>query len=165
MTFHSTKAPRPPLHFILLLSVVIFVGCQTVPQPPDPARVLMNAAILRETPGNYFFGRRMFKKDYKMWGWVREPGMPWKSAKLVMMNEQRMIAPDRASGKLGVDNNYDYRLEGAFSGDMVYEPASDKFYPEFVLTGYELIRTNPPSIYIVDKQLDPAIRIINTPVE
>ena len=150
---------------ILLLGAFLLAACQTTPPPPDPARIAMNAAIRSEAPGNHFFGRRMHKKDYKMWGWIREPGQPWKAAKLVMMNEQRKIAPDRAAGKLGTDNNHDYRLEGCFSGDMVYEPASDRFYPEFVLTGYELLRTNPPSIYIVDRQLDPAIRIINQPVD
>lgn len=153
------------LRHALLLGILLVTSCQTVPPPPDPARVAMNAAISSESPGNHFFGRRMYKKDYKMWGWVREPGQPWKSAKLVMMNEQRKITPDRAASRLGSDNNHDYRLEGFFSGETVYEPASDRFYPEFVLTGYELLGDNPPSIYITDKQIDPAIRIINNPVD
>lgn len=157
--------PANAISRILLLGSFLLAACQTTPPPPDPARIAMNAAIRSEAPGNHFFGRRMYKKDYKMWGWIREPGQPWKTAKLVMMNEQRKIAPDRAGGKIGTDNNHDYRLEGFFSGDKVYEPASDRFYPEFVLTGYELLRTNPPSIYIVDRQLDPAIRIINQPVD
>lgn len=161
----SLKSAYSIFRLPVLLGLLFIAGCQTVPPPPDPARVAMKAAILNEAPGSHYFGRRMYKKDYKMWGWVREPRQPWKSAKLVMLNEQRKFAPDRAGGKLGTDNNYDYRLEGFFSGDTVYEPASDRFYPEFVLTGYELLRTNPPSIYIVDKQLDPAVRIINPPVD
>ena len=32
-------------------------------------------------------------------------------------------------------------------GDTVYEPASNGFYPEFVLKGYELISTNPTPIF------------------
>lgn len=159
------RSPLTPLRAFLLLGILLLAGCQTLTPPPDPARAAMKAAIMNETPGSHFFGRRMYKKDYKMWGWVREPGQPWKTAKLVMLNEQRKIAPDREGGKLGTDNNHDYRLEGFFSGDTVYEPASDRFYPEFVLTGYELLRTNPPSIYIVDKQLDPAVRIIQPPVD
>jgi hypothetical protein len=47
---------------------------------------------------------------------------------------------------------------------MVYEPASDRFYPEFVLTGHELLTKNPVGIYIVKRQEDPAIRIIEDPV-
>ncbi len=51
-----------------------------------------------------------------------------------MFNEQKVLAPDRQQGRLGTDNNFEYRLTGYFSGDTVYEPASDGFYPEFVLT-------------------------------
>jgi hypothetical protein len=89
--------------------------------------------------------------------------MPWKSARLVMMNEQRTLAPDRAGGKLGTDNNHEYRLRGRFSGDTVYEPASDRFYPEFILESYELLSANPPSIYVVKRQEDPKVRIIVPP--
>jgi hypothetical protein len=38
-------------------------------------------------------------------------------------------------------------LYGNFSGDKVYEPASNTVYPEFVLKNYELISTNPPPIF------------------
>lgn len=138
-------------------------ACQTV-DSDAPARASMNAAIRAEVPGDYFIGRRMYKSDYKMWGWVREPGKPWKTAQLVMLNEQAKLAPDREAGKLGIDNNYEYRLRGRFSGDTVYEPASDKFYPEFILTGYELINTKPTGIYITTRQEDPDIRIIMAPV-
>ncbi|PYJ70752.1 MAG: hypothetical protein DME75_08720, partial [Verrucomicrobia bacterium] len=41
----------------------------------------------------------------------------------------------------------EYKLYGYFSGDKVYEPASNTIYPEFVLKGYELISTNPPAIF------------------
>ena len=98
----------------------------------------MNEAIRKEPPGNYFIGRRMYKVEYKVWGWVREPGKSWNTAKLVMLNEQRVLAPDRARGKMGVDNNYEYRLNGYFSGETVYEPASNGFYPEFIFLGAEV---------------------------
>jgi len=147
------------------VAALALAGCQTLPPSSDPARMAMNAAIQNEAPGSHFFGRRMYKKDYKMWGWIREPGKPWKTARLVMMNEQRKLAPDRAGGTIGTDNNYDYRLEGFFSGETVYEPASDRFYPEFVLTSYELLSTNPPLIYQSPKQLDPQIRLLQPPVD
>lgn len=123
----------------------------------------MAEAIRAEQPGNYFIGRRMYKKDYKMWGWVREPGQPWKTAKLVMMNEQVRLAPDRVRGTLGDDNNFEYRLEGRFTGEMVYEPASDRFYPEFLLGGYKVLSTKPPPIYVDRRQENPEIRIIIPP--
>jgi len=146
------------------LLVLLFTGGCTSVDPDAGARASMNAAILGEAPGDYFVGRRMYKQDYKMWGWVREPGKPWKSAKLVMMNEQVKLAPDREAGKLGSDNNYEYRLFGSFSGGMVYEPASDSFYPEFLLKGYEVKSTAPARIYSTKRQEEPAVRILMPPI-
>jgi len=151
---------------ILLLAItaaVIFTGCETV-DPDASARASANAAILQEAPGNYYVGRRMYKKDYKVWGWVREPGKPWKSAKLVMFNEQRKLAPDRERNEIGSDNNYEYKLTGYFSGDTVYEPASDGFYPEFILQGYEIRNVSPSNIYSTKRQNDPAVRILASPL-
>ena len=147
---------------VVLLPLAIMSSCETIDHEA-PARAAMATAIRAEQPGNYFVGRRMFKKDYKMWGWVRNPGQPWKSARLVMLNEQTLLAPDRVRGTLGDDNNHEYRLEGRFTGEMIYEPASDRFYPEFQLTGFELVNSQPPPIYVDKRQEDPAIRIIMAP--
>jgi hypothetical protein len=146
-----------------VLLAVGFTGCETVDVDAGP-RAAMNAAILSEPPGDYFVGRRMYKQDYKMWGWVREPGKPWKTSKLVMMNEQIKLAPDREAGKLGTDNNCEYRLIGGFTGQLVYEPASDQFYPEFLLKGYELKSAAPARIFSTKRQEDPAVRILAPPL-
>lgn len=147
---------------VVLLPLALMSSCETIDHEA-PARAAMAAAIRAEQPGNYFVGRRMFKKDYKMWGWVRNPGQPWKSARLVMLNEQTLLAPDRVRGTLGDDNNHEYRLEGRFTGETIYEPASDRFYPEFQLTGFKLVNSQPPPIYVDKRQEDPAIRIIMAP--
>jgi hypothetical protein len=147
---------------VVLLPLALMSSCETIDHEA-PARAAMAAAIRAEQPGNYFVGRRMFKKDYKMWGWVRDPGQPWKSARLVMLNEQTLLAPDRVRGTLGDDNNHEYRLEGRFTGETIYEPASDRFYPEFQLTGFKLVNSQPPPIYVDKRQEDPAIRIIMAP--
>lgn len=150
-------------YLAIIVLALTFVGCETM-ESDGPARAAMNAAIAAEQPGDYFIGRRMYKRDYKMWGWVRQPGQPWKSAKLVMMNEQTKLAPDREAGKLGSDSNYEYRLQGGFSGQLVYEPASDSFYPEFILRGYEVRSTAPPRIYSTKRQEEPAVRILVPPI-
>ncbi len=147
---------------VVLLPLALMSSCETIDHEA-PARAAMAAAIRAEQPGNYFVGRRMFKKDYKMWGWVRNPGQPWKSARLVMLNEQTLLAPDRVRGTLGDDNNHEYRLEGRFTEETIYEPASDRFYPEFQLTGFKLVNSQPPPIYVDKRQEDPAIRIIMAP--
>ncbi len=147
---------------ILAAALIGAAGCETTTmQRVDPA---VAAAIAAEAPGNYFIGRRYFKKDYKMWGWVRRPGEPWKSAQLVMMNENTKLAPDRQAGTLGSDNNHEYRLQGRFTGGQVYEPASNRFYPEFVLTGYELVSTSPPMIFAERRVLDPRVRVLTPPL-
>ena len=131
----------------LLLWAVFFAGCETVPQGIQQARVEMAQHIAAEPAGDYFIGRRYYKPDFKFWGYVRKPGQPWSTSVLVMMNEKQKLTPDREQLRFGYDNNYEYRLHGYFSGDRVYEPASNTIYPEFVLKGYEPISTNPPPIF------------------
>jgi hypothetical protein len=156
------KSLLPLLPILLLLA-----GCVTPPNEFNDtqaaARTAMEAAIKNEPPGDYFIGRRYFKVDYKFWGYIRQPGQPWSTAKLVMLNENTKLAPDRQKGILGSDNGYEYKLYGNYSGDTVYEPASNSFYPEFVLTGYELISTTPGPIFSYPGWDDPTRRIIESP--
>lgn len=152
------------LSFIpLLLATGFFAGCEAIDPPDAIARRAMLAAIPSEPEGDYFIARRYYKVDYKFWGWVRKPREPWTAAKLVMLNENGKLAPDRAIGKLGVDNNVEYKLFGTFSGETVYEPASNAFYPEFLLKGYEVISQTPANIYRTKLALDPTQRVIIQP--
>jgi hypothetical protein len=128
-------------------AVLFLAGCQTVPSGIQNAKVAMAQRIAAEPTGDYFIGRRYFKPDFKFWGYIRKPGQPWSTAQLVMLNEKQKLAPDREARTFGSDNNYEYKLYGSFSGDKVYEPASNHVYPEFVLKGYEVISTNPPPIF------------------
>lgn len=150
------------LTLLLAVATLAFSGCTTT-DPLAVSRQAMVASIKSEPPGNYFIGRRYYKVDYKFWGWVRKPGAPWSTAKMVMLNENQKFAPDRELGKLGSDNNYEYKLLGEFSGDTVYEPASNGFYPEFVLKGTELISVSPGNIYKGVGATDPKQRVIVQP--
>jgi hypothetical protein len=155
---------RRLLSFIpFLLLTGFYAGCEAVDSPAKVARAAMVAAISTEPDGDYLIGRRYYKVDYKFWGWVRKPRQPWSTAKMVMMNENQKLAPDRALGKLGSDNGYEYKLFGSFSGETVYEPASNGFYPEFLLKNYELISATPASIYRSSMALDPTKRVILQP--
>ncbi len=131
----------------LLLFAVLLGGCETVPQGIQEARAAMTARIQAEPPGDYYIGRRYFKPYYKFWGYLRRPGQPWSTAKLVMLNEKYKLAPDREQLSFGSDNNYEYKITGYYSGDTVYEPASNSIYPEFVLKTIQLISTDPPPIF------------------
>ncbi len=151
--------------FAALLSTFFVTGCALDPdwQGIQQARMQMQEEIKTEQPGNYYIGRRYYKQDYKFWGWVRQPGQPWSTAKLVILNEQTKLAPDREQGHFGSDNGYEYKLYGNYSPDVVYEPASDRQYPEFVLKGYELRSAAPASIYPTSGALDPERRVIIHP--
>jgi hypothetical protein len=143
--FGMKRASR--LRFASFLAALLLAGCQTVPEGIQQARLAMAQGISAEPIGDYFIGRRYFKPDFKFWGYVRRPGQPWSTAQLVMLNEKEKLAPDRERLSFGSDNNYEYKLYGHFSGDKVYEPASNGIYPEFILTRYELISTNPAPIF------------------
>jgi hypothetical protein len=141
---------------VLVAAAAVFVlsGCQTTQDEFSRSQAALNQTIAYEPSGNYFVGRRFYRKNYFFWGYIRQPRQPWSSGRLVMLNEQKMLAPDRQANKAGSDNNYEYRLQGYFSGQTVYEPASNSFYPEFVLTGYKLISDHPPQIFRDPKALD-----------
>ena len=150
--------------FLAVLLLVTLCGCQTPEwRRAVAARPAMIRAIETEPAGNYYVGRRFYKSDFRFWGYVRSPRKPWSTAQLVMLNEHGLLAPDREKGKLGLDNGYEYRLEGYFSGDTVYEPASNRFYPEFVLQNYRLKSEEPGAIFRSSRALDPEERLIVKP--
>jgi hypothetical protein len=140
---------KRPLGFLLCSGTLalFLAGCETTPSGIQQAKIELARKIAAEPPGDYYIGRRYFKPVFKFWGYVRRPGQPWSSAQMVMLNEKQKLAPDRERLSFGSDNNYEYKLYGNFSGDKVYEPASNTVYPEFVLKNYELISTNPPPIF------------------
>ena len=132
---------------VLFVSLLSFSGCQTVPNGIEQARLKIEQRIQAEPPGDYFIGRRYYKTDFHFWGYIRRPRQPWSAAQLVVLNENKKLAPDREQLRIGSDNNFEYKLRGYFSGDKVYELVSNRFLPEFVLQDYELISTNPPPIF------------------
>jgi hypothetical protein len=134
----------------LAIVTLLLPACEDLQSPPNgiqAAKVTMQHRIATEAPGDYYIGRRYFKPDFKFWGYVRRPGQPWSMAKLVMLNEKLKLAPDRERVSFGSDNNYEYKLTGEFTGQTVYEPASNGFYPEFLVRKFELISPNPPPIF------------------
>ena len=137
-----------------LTTVLLLAGCDSPEQSGiRAARLAQRNAVYSEPPGDYFVGRRYYNANYKFWGYIRRPGQPWRTAQLVMFNEKQKLAPDREENALGADNNCQYRIYGRFTGDTVYEPASNHVYPEFLLTDYTLTDHNPPPIFPPDASL------------
>jgi len=146
---------------------VVLSGCRTTDLTNDPAYVEAlrdRAAKIKSEPlGDYFIGRRYYVYRMRFWGYLRKPGQEWKDSSLVVMNEGFKPVPDRlpeisegeeesfgmdpsklkAVQRFGFDHNYEYKIKGKFSGKKVYDPNSNMFIPEFVLTDYQLINADP----------------------
>jgi hypothetical protein len=146
-----TKTSRFYPRIVALLFAFLAGGCQTISPTTNSNGLQVSPEAAErakaEQPGDYFVGRRLVGQYFFFWGYVKAPGESWDRAKLVMLNEKIALAPDRARNAIGSDNNYEYRLYGYFSGDHVYEAASGRFFPEFVLRKAELIESKPPAIF------------------
>ena len=120
-----------------------------------------SAAIQSEQPGDYFIGRRYYIEHTQFWGYIRRPGQSWDDSKLVVMNESQKLAPDRLpelptdNGPAhGYDHNREYKMFGHFSGHKIYDPNSDLFLPEFVLTGWEVRNESPGWLFSPKEKYD-----------
>ncbi len=126
--------------------------------PPPEIR---SANIAKEARGDFYYGRRYYVKKTRFWGYLRKPGQSAKSAKLVIFNESKKRNPDRlpeAGGtqNYGFDQNYEYKIYGRYTGRTLYEPNSNQFLPEFQLTNYDLIDTNPGWLFSPADHYNPA---------
>jgi hypothetical protein len=119
-----------------------------------------NAQIANEPTGDFYYGRRYYIEKTRFWGYLRKPRQPWSKAKLVMFREDRMKSPDRlpeggGSGqRYAYDNNFEYKIRGNFTGKEVYDPNSNQFLQEFMLSGYEVVNRNPGWVFRPDDRYD-----------
>jgi len=120
--------------------------------PPNmggPTLEARAAQITGEAGGDFYYGRRYFVEKTRFWGYLRKPGQPWSCAKLVIFKERKHASPDRLpedapdGQRYAFDNNCEYRIRGYFTGKEDYEPNSNQFLPEFMLTGYEVVEPHP----------------------
>lgn len=115
-----------------------------------------NAAIAQEPSGDFYYGRRYFVEKTRFWGYVRQPRQPWSRAKLVIFREDKMHSPDRfpensnSEQRYAFDNNFEYRLRGYYTGREAYDPNSNQFLAEFMLTGYDLVDRKPGWLFRPD---------------
>ncbi|MEP6821962.1 MAG: hypothetical protein ABI946_06390, partial [Chthoniobacterales bacterium] len=89
------------LPLVLLAAALVLGACAgpTTNGIQSSRREATAAGIAAEVPGNYWIGRRYYKPQFKVWGYVRHAGQPWSTSKLIMMNEKQKLAPDREANK------------------------------------------------------------------
>lgn len=155
------------LMILAFFPIGCLLSCNTISgtkSPENEAAILVRKTkIQNEELGDYFVGRRYFVNRMRFWGYLRRPGQSWSESVLVMMNEKKIKAPDRLPEimdseinelgddptklkgirRFGFDHNYEYKIKGNFSGSKVYDPNSNMYVREFVLTDYELINSRP----------------------
>lgn len=126
------------------------------------------ALIAGEPTGDFYIGRRYHVEKTRFWGYVRKPRQSWSRAQLVIMREDRKTQPDRLpedgppGQRFSFDNNTEYRLRGQFTGREAYDPNSNQFLPEFMLTGYEVVNRDPGWLFTPQDRYD-SRRITLTP--
>lgn len=119
------------------------------------------ASIAAEPAGDYFIGRRYFVEKTRFWGYVRKPGQPANRSKLVIMDESRVLNPDRLpedgppGQRYGFDQNYEYRIEGYYNGRHAYDPNSNQILPEFTATKFTVLDRNPGWLFTPKDHYDP----------
>jgi hypothetical protein len=119
-----------------------------------------NARIASEPSGDFFYGRRYYVEKTRFWGYVRQPRQSASRSKLVIIREDKKRSPDRLSengppgNRYGYDSNYEYRLNGYYTGQTSYDPNSNQFLPEFMLTGYQVVDRNPGWLFRPDDRYD-----------
>ncbi len=131
---------------LLLLAILTSCTDPAIQQHIDARRI----SIQSEPRGDYFIGRRYYIERTQFWGYLRRPGQPWDDSKLVIFRESSKSAPDRlpevpeGDGPAhGFDHNREYKIFGRFTGRKIYDPNSDMFLPEFLLTKWEVHNESP----------------------
>lgn len=128
-----------------------------------PTRDVRAAEIANEPRGDFFYGRRYYVKNTRFWGYLRKPGQSAYNSRLVIFNESKKRSPDRLhesgpSGKrYAYDQNYEYRINGYFTGEKAYEVNSNQFLPEFMLTGYQVVNKKPGWLFTPKDSYNPKV--------
>jgi hypothetical protein len=152
--------------FLLTAVLPLLNSCETPggDYAGGPGLETRNAAIRAEPRGDWYIGRRYFTNKVRYWGYLRRPGELWESAKLVVMDENSGVrTPDRlpeiaSGGSLahGYDHNFEYRIWGSYTGQICYDPNSDRELPLFAARKFEVVNKTPGYLFSPKDRYNPA---------
>lgn len=152
----------PSRRFLLLFALLLpllFCRCNTLKRDCE-AIAAREAEIAAEPKGDYYIGRRYYVPYTRFWGYLRKPGESWRTARLVMMDERIVHTPDRGpeppqkNATYGTDQNAEYIVRGSYTAEEAYDSATDKAYPLFRATGYELRNRRPGFLFTPSEKYD-----------
>lgn len=164
---------------LILIGIISLCGCKIL-EPVDDTVALeakrVRAFNIKSEPiGDYYIGRRHYVDRMRFWGYLRSPRQDWEESELVVMNEKFHSVPDRLpeiseeeeqskdpealqlkkKERFGFDHNYEYKIQGHYSGAKVYDPNSNMVLSEFILIDYELIDVNAGWLFSPREVYDP----------
>ena len=151
MTFMNKKI------IIALLACVVLSQCNTLLSDCEALRE-RETAIAQEEKGGYFVGRRYYIPLCRFWGYLREPGQSWRTAKLVMMDESLVHTPDRGpeeplpNATFGTDQNVEYIVKGKYTGQQGYDPSTNQVLPLFRAESYEVRNREPGFLFVPSEE-------------
>ncbi len=123
--------------FLALLSGCATSSRQGTPSGPTGVGGGITATELNTNPPPFWDGQRVYVRDRMTWGYIKRPEQDWTSARLVLLNEDKFLAPHRSLAGINADHNCRYKLQGSFWERKAYDPVINRLLDVFVLTGWE----------------------------
>ena len=118
--------------------LLLIAGCATTSSNRFNDDV--TAAQLNANPPDYWVGQRVYYTNLQVWGWVKRPEESWDDARLVLLKEDKCLAPHRSlGGDRMADQNVRYRFYGRYWERKGYEPVMNKLLDVFELERYEFV--------------------------
>lgn len=142
---------------IALVACMALTQCHTLKSDCEALRE-RETAIAQEEKGEYFVGRRYHIPLCRFWGYLREPGQSWRTARLVMMDESLVHTPDRGpeeplpGATFGKDQNVEYIVKGKYTGEHAYDPSTDQVLPLFRAVSYEVRNAEPGFLFVPSEE-------------
>ncbi len=140
-----------------LVACVALTQCHSLRSDCEALRE-REAVISQEEKGEYYVGRRYYIPLCRFWGYLREPGQSWRTAKLVMMDESEVHTPDRGpeeplpNATFGKDQNVEYIVKGKYTGENAYDPSTDQVLPLFRASSYEVRDKKPGFLFLPSEE-------------
>ncbi len=146
--------------FFAALGCLLMCQCNTMKSDCEALRI-REAEIAKETPGDYYVGRRYWIPYTRFWGYLRKPGQSWRESKLVMMDERNCLTPDRGieppteGAVFGTDNNVEYIVKGTYTGANAYDSGTNQVLPIFRPTSFKVRNNKPGYLFVPSEDYDP----------
>ena len=136
-----------------ILAAALLCQCSQLQSDCEALRQ-REAEIAQEAKGDYEVPYTRF------WGYLREPGQSWRTAKLVLMDERLCRTPDRGpepplpNAVYGTDNNVEYIVKGSYTGTDAYDPSTNQVLPLFRPTSFEVRNKQPGFLFVPSEKYE-----------